>query len=158
MTDLLDLLADLTGTVTVTLTYTYRAAGIVDDVDTCEHCGQQDLTRAVRMISIDQDGGNAGETFMGTTCAAKLTGRKATEILTEARRADRAALDAKRATYRAWQDARGDAFMARRTAAIGADVTPGMVRTWLDDPNGTERADQAAWDAANPAPEDPWAR
>jgi hypothetical protein len=139
--------------VQVAETVTWVARGTTDDVTTCEHCGKEDLKGTVRMVALDADGGEDGEQYMGVVCAARMTGRKSTEIRTEAARADRAHADAVRAAHRAWFDARSDDFCARRDAALGRGARPLDVLAWSNLPE--QRAAQDAWDAAHPAPEMP---
>lgn len=144
----------MTATETVVDTYTWRAKGFTEDVNQCEHCGKADLKGTVRMVTVDADGGEADDTFMGVVCAARMTGRKAQEIRTEAARADRARDAAIRAAYTAWSDASSSAFIARRDAALGPRARFAEISAFMDSPE--EKAAAAAWLAANPKPVDPW--
>lgn len=95
-----------TGTETVRETSTWRAMGSTDEITTCDHCGRDDLKGTVRMVLVSEIGEEDGEQFMGTVCAARMTGRKVTEIRTEAARADREREAAERAAQQAERDRR----------------------------------------------------
>lgn len=59
----------------------YRFLGTTGDVTHCEHCGRDDLRRTVRVVALDVGGNPDGEPFyVGTTCAARFTGRPAAEV------------------------------------------------------------------------------
>jgi hypothetical protein len=105
-------------------TLQWHAKGFTDDVTTCEHCGRVDLKGTVRMVAVDQDGAADGEEYMGVICAARMTGRKAGDIRTEAVRADRAADAAIRDAHRAWSDAHTAWKVTQRVTALGADARP----------------------------------
>lgn len=136
-----------------TATNTWSARGLTDDVNTCDHCGRVDLKATVRMVIQDADGNDDGEQYMGVVCAARMTGRKAADIRTEANRADRARIDAQRAAWHAWQNAKSADFCARRDAALGAGASPRQILEWSATTEA--RAAAAAWMAANPAPPAP---
>jgi hypothetical protein len=85
---------------TDTQTDRWAARGFTDDVTQCERCGKPELKGTVRMVIVDADGGEGDDTFMGVTCAARMTGRKASEIRTEARAADTARREAEMAAFR----------------------------------------------------------
>jgi len=74
--------------------YGYRAFGTTEDITDCWHCGKADLKKTVKMRFLDADGNEYGETYIGTSCAAKLlSGGKvnvklATKIMREAQAAD----------------------------------------------------------------------
>lgn len=140
-------------TTTTAQVFTYRAMGFTDDVTTCEICGKPELKGTVRLVITDQDGSEGGEVYAGVVCAARRAGRKAAEIRTEAQRADRARIDAMRATFRAWQDVHHEWFMARRTAVLGPNPSTRDILTWTDTPEF--KAEEAAWSAANPRPDYP---
>ena len=78
----------------------YRAYGTTEDITDCWHCGKTDLRKTVKMRFIDADGNEYGETYIGTTCAAKLlsggkaNGKLATKIMREAQAADLKRADA----------------------------------------------------------------
>jgi hypothetical protein len=102
----------------------WAAKGFTDDVTECGHCGRTELKGTVRMVVVDADGNDDGDMYMGVVCAARMTGRKAGEIRTEANRADRARDEARRAAHRAWSDAHTDWFITRRDAALGPGARP----------------------------------
>lgn len=107
-----------TGTETVRETSTWRAMGSTDEITTCDHCGRDDLKGTVRMVLVTEIGEEDGEQFMGTVCAARMTGRKATEIRTEAVRADREREAARVAAERAESDRRHAAEQAAFAAWV----------------------------------------
>jgi len=140
----------------MTETMTYRALGFTDEITKCEHCGRDFLKGTVRMAIVDADGNEEGEEFFGVTCAARMSGRKAAEIRTEANRADRARLAAERAAYGAWRDAASADFRARRDAALGPGARPHDILVWAGTPEA--KAAEDAWYAAHPMPEVSWGR
>lgn len=96
------------------------AVGTTDDHTTCECCGRTDLKRTVIMRTLDADGNQIAQSFFGTTCAAKASGRKLSEIKAEAAEGDQAAREAEErarrarareldAEWQAWLDAHSDA-------------------------------------------------
>ncbi len=56
----------------------YRVRGTTDDVTTCEKCGKIELKGTVILDVLDADGNAEEVTYVGTTCAAKMTGRRTT--------------------------------------------------------------------------------
>src|SRR4029079_3973808 len=76
--------------------FRWVARGFTDDVTDCQHCGKTDLKGTVRMVALGPDNEDLGDCYMGVGCAARMSGRKAAEIRTEASRADRQARDAAR--------------------------------------------------------------
>jgi hypothetical protein len=63
--------------------------GTTDNVHTCAHCGRKDLVKAVALVQSDVDGNVIDQPFyVGTTCAAHLTGRKAQFVARKAADAD----------------------------------------------------------------------
>jgi hypothetical protein len=128
----------------------WTAKGFTDDVTECGHCGRTELKGTVRMVVVDADGNDDGDMYMGVVCAARMTGRKAGEIRTEANRADRARDEARRAAHRAWSDAHTVWFITRRDAALGPDASTHDILTWSGQPEN--RAAEAAWYAAHPDP------
>ncbi len=135
---------------TETRTFTYRAMGMVDDVTTCEICGKPELKGTVRLVIIDADGAEDGEVYAGVTCAARRAGRKASDIRTEAVRADRERLQAKRDAHRAWSDAHHAQYMSRLRASVGEDSRFAERQAWSKTPEAV--AAETAWLAANPEP------
>lgn len=135
---------------TTTWTLRWQARGLTDDVTTCDHCGRVDLKATVRMVAVDPDGNDDGEQYMGVVCAAKMTGRKAAEIRTEAARAGRERAEEIRRVHRAWFDAHHEWFMARRDAALGPNARPRDILAWSDTPE--HRAAEAEWRAEHPEP------
>lgn len=103
---------------------TWQARGLTDDVTACQHCGREDLKATVRMVAVGPDGDDDGDMYMGVVCAARMTGRKAAEICTEAQRADRAHIQAIRDAWNTWSGQRTDWMIARRVAALGPDAAP----------------------------------
>lgn len=89
---------------------TYRAAGTTDEITTCDHCGRVDLMGTVRMVAGEV------EVFMGSSCAASMTGRPVREIDREARAGDtaarKAAAAAKEAEHRALMAVQDEWFAA----------------------------------------------
>jgi len=67
---------------------TYRVRGTTDDVTTCQICGKPELCGTVILDILDADGNTEDVTYAGTTCAAKVTGSKATSIKNAAAAAD----------------------------------------------------------------------
>ena len=65
-------------TKTQTAAADYRVRGTTDDVTTCQICGKPELRGTVILDILDEDGNTEDTTYAGTTCAAKLTGSKAT--------------------------------------------------------------------------------
>lgn len=129
------------------------ARGFTDDITTCDHCGREDLKGTVRMVAIDPDGGDDGEQYMGVVCAARMTGRKATDIRTEANRADRAREQAVRDTWRAWTNAHTTWFCALRDATLGAGARYPQIQAMRETPEF--QAAEAAWLAGHPKPPQP---
>jgi hypothetical protein len=67
--------------------------GTTDTVHTCARCGREDLAKAVALVEPDVDGNVIDQPFfVGTTCAAHLTGRKAQFVARKAAAADGRAL------------------------------------------------------------------
>lgn len=73
---------------TTTAPAAYRVRGTTDDVTECQICGKPELRGTVVLEILDADGNAEDVTYAGTTCAAKVTGRKATAIRHEAAAAD----------------------------------------------------------------------
>jgi hypothetical protein len=143
----------MTTTTATRETSTWRALGFTDEITACDHCGREDLKGTVRMVLVDQDGNEDGEQFMGVVCAARMTGRKATEIRTEAARAEKAHRDAARAEFVAWQDAWSAVkrpLTERILARLGVERSPRAMRAVHEDAEYVAVA--TAWDAANPRP------
>jgi hypothetical protein len=72
----------------------WRIKGVVDDTDTCEHCGRRGLKRVVAMVPLDADGNEDGDAaYFGTGCATgyvrrgTLRGRLTSENVWTAARA-----------------------------------------------------------------------
>ncbi len=84
----------MTATITADRPHGYRAFGTTEDITDCWHCGKTDLRKTVKMRFLDADGNEYGETYIGTTCAAKLlsggkvNAKLATKIMREAQAAD----------------------------------------------------------------------
>lgn len=131
----------------------YVAKGFTDDVTTCEHCGRADLKGTVRMAAVDADGGEDGETYMGVVCAAKMAGRKAGDIRTEAARADRQRDREVREAWRAWLDAMSTWTCAMRDAAVGLNAGYVVISAYYDSPGFV--AARAAWRVEHPEPQRP---
>lgn len=110
-----------TGHYVLAMTSTYRTAGTTDEITTCDACGRVELAGTVRLEIVTADGVVEGETYAGTSCAAKLAGRPAAAIRREAREADKSARDA--------------AYAAASRAADAFDV---LVGQWLA-MNGLDR-------------------
>lgn len=75
---------------------TYRVRGTTDDVTICERCGKPELKGTVILDVLDTDGNTEEITYFGTTCAARVTGRKATAIKNDASGADYRRIEAVR--------------------------------------------------------------
>jgi hypothetical protein len=89
----------------------YRVHGTTDDVTTCQICGKPELKGTVILDILDEDGNTEEVTYAGTTCAAKLTGRKATAIKNAAAAADyrcQQALEHARRVLSWWEPIEGD--------------------------------------------------
>lgn len=56
----------------------YRVRGTTDDVTTCQQCGKAELKGTVILDILDADGNTEDITYAGSTCAAKMTGRRLT--------------------------------------------------------------------------------
>lgn len=56
----------------------YRVRGTADDVTTCQQCGKPELKGTVILDILDADGNTEEVTYVGTTCAAKMTGGRTT--------------------------------------------------------------------------------
>ena len=56
----------------------YRVRGTTDDVTTCQQCGKPELKGTVILDILDADGNTEDVIYAGTTCAAKMTGRRIT--------------------------------------------------------------------------------
>ncbi|WP_144121115.1 hypothetical protein [Catellatospora sichuanensis] len=137
-----------------TYTVTYVAMGMTDDVTTCEICGKPELKGTVRLMLVDSDGNSEGEVFAGVSCAAKRAGRKATEIRTEAKRADKARENAVREAHSAWRSAHSEWTCKVRDAHFGPVLPrPMVVCEYYSTPEF--KAANAAWIAANPEPPRP---
>jgi len=98
-------------TTTQTATTAYRVRGTTDDVTTCQICGKPELKGTVILDILDEDGNTEEVTYAGTTCAAKLTGRKATAIRNAAAAADysrQQALEHARKVLSWWGPIEGD--------------------------------------------------
>ena len=57
---------------------TYEVRGTTDDVTTCQQCGKPELKGTVILAILDADGNTEEVTYVGTTCAANMTGRRTT--------------------------------------------------------------------------------
>lgn len=134
--------------------FRWVARGFTDDVTDCQHCGRTDLKGTVRMEALSADNESMGDCYMGVVCAARMAGRKAAEIRTEANRADRERRAALVAAWNAWRDAQVYEYCARRDAALGRDVNPMQCIEWSRTP--AAKAGDAAWLADNPPPPCPW--
>lgn len=73
---------------TTTTATEYRVRGTTDDVTTCQICGKAELKGTVVLDILDADGNTEEITYAGVTCAAKVTGRKATAVRNAAAAAD----------------------------------------------------------------------
>ena len=63
--------------------------GTTDTVTTCERCGRTDLKRAVAVAEVVVGDSVSGDpVFVGTSCAAKLTGKTGNLITRQAAAAD----------------------------------------------------------------------
>ena len=129
---------------------TYRAAGMTDEVTTCEHCGKAELKGTVRMLLLDVDGNTTEELYAGVVCAARLSGRKASAIRTEANRADRDRREAIWAARNAWELKHCLWEQPLREAAIGRWPRPAEIRAWRD--TDEYQAAAAAFLAEHPEP------
>jgi hypothetical protein len=56
----------------------YRVRGTTDDVTTCEKCGKIELRGTVMLDCLDGDGNTEAVMYVGSTCAAKMTGGRTT--------------------------------------------------------------------------------
>lgn len=127
----------------------WQARGTTDDVTECGHCGRSELKGTVRMVAVNADGEETGEEFMGSTCAARLTGRPVADIRREAKAAD----DAHRAAVLAHAEAESAEFMRASSYALR---TMGLERNFAN--MKLVRADaafqqmMATWKAEHPAP------
>lgn len=139
---------------TETDTFRWVAYGFTDDVTDCQHCGKANLKGTVRMLAVNADNENLGDCYMGVVCAARMSGRKAAEIRTEAARADRKRSDAARALWMAWMDAQSVDFCARRDAVLGRNARPKECIEWSR--TDEAKAGDAAWLLANPEPPRSW--
>ena len=101
---------------TMTQTYVWRAYGVTEDITECDRCGKIDLKGTVRMVAQYADGDQDGEMYMGTDCAARMTGRKAAEIRHEANEATKA----RRAAHAAWTHAQSDLACTLRDQYLAA--------------------------------------
>lgn len=89
----------------------YRVRGTTDDVTTCQICGKPELKGTVILDILDEDGNTEEVTYAGTTCAAKLAGRKATAIRNDAAAADysrQRAIEHARQQLSWWEPIEGD--------------------------------------------------
>lgn len=143
-----------TSAATEAITFKWIARGFTDDVTECGHCGRVDLKGTVRMEAMSAENESDGETYMGVVCAARMTGRKASEIRTEASRADRARSAAARAAWSAWSDAETSWICAMRDAAVGAGARYAAISAYLD--SAEFKTARAAYVAANPEPARSW--
>lgn len=68
----------------------YRVRGTTDDVTTCQQCGKPELKGTVILDILDADGNTEEVIYVGSTCAAKMTGGRATgaKIRQQAQNAD----------------------------------------------------------------------
>lgn len=62
--------------------------GITDEVDTCDHCGKQDLKKAIMLFILDADGNRDELVYYGTTCAAKALSVGSSQVTRMAEEAD----------------------------------------------------------------------
>lgn len=59
----------------------FSLKGINDEESVCSVCGKVELRRVMWLVELDADGGEIGEPFhCGTTCGAKLMGRKIAQV------------------------------------------------------------------------------
>jgi hypothetical protein len=127
----------------------YRAMGFTDDVTTCDFCGREELKGTVRLVAVDPDGEESGETFGGADDAAARSGRPAAEIRLEAQAADHAA----QTLWTGWNDARRDAMFSAVQAFLDAH---GLERRFATVKQARSDAGVvtaiAAWDATHPEP------
>jgi hypothetical protein len=128
------------------------ATGTTDEITECDHCGRTDLKVTVHMVATTPDGENDGEMWMGTTCAARMTGRKAAEIKKEAKAADdvarwkrgqvrmafKRAYDEWTSRYLVWADAVGfedtAEFERLEMAWFESNPRPAIPAGWTQDP------------------------
>lgn len=61
--------------------------GTTDNVHTCERCGRTDLKKAVAVAEV-VEGITSDPLFLGTSCAAKVTGKNSAVVKRHATRAD----------------------------------------------------------------------
>lgn len=132
---------------------TYQAQGITDEITTCEHCGKAGLKSTVRLLILDSDGED-GEIYAGVTCAARLSGRKAAAIRTEAAQATRTRRQAASDTRAAWDHKRVLWMNPLQEKAIGRWAKPAEIRAWYA--SEEYQTANAAWLAENPEPPQPW--
>lgn len=125
------------------------AKGTTDDVTTCDHCGREELKGTVRMVAVNAEGEEQGESFMGSTCAANMTGRPVADIRKEAKAAD----DDRRARLAAHREAESTEFMRASDYVLR---TMGLERNFHSMKLVRADADfqrmMADWRAANPIP------
>lgn len=91
---------------TTTAAPAYRVRGTTDEMTTCQICGKPELKGTVILDILDEDGNTEDITYAGSTCAAKLTGRKSASIKGAAAAADltrRQAVDFARQQLSWWE-------------------------------------------------------
>lgn len=98
----------------------FRVLGTTDEVTRCDYCGRTELKGTVELELLDEDGGSEGTVFYGSGCAATAGKRTVKDIRDEAKAAD----EATRERRRAEKDARSGVFTAARDAWIAENVGP----------------------------------
>lgn len=128
--------------------FRFRAMGFTEDITDCDICGRVDLKGTVRMLVVDDDNNEDSEIHAGVVCAARKSGRKASEIRNEAKAADAA-------VYAAWNNYRDDRNRVEFDLADAVLARHGVARSletwdvWAKDPGLL--AAMAAWDVQHPA-------
>lgn len=115
---------------TTTQIASYRVRGTTDDVTTCQICGKPELKGTVVLDILDADGNTEDVTYAGTTCAAKITGSKATSIKNAAAAADyrrTRALENARQQLSWWEPIEGDRKAIRELYFTGNPAARGLV-------------------------------
>lgn len=59
----------------------YALKGINDEETVCSVCGRVELKKVMWLVELDADGNEAGDAFhCGTTCGARLMGKKVSQV------------------------------------------------------------------------------
>jgi hypothetical protein len=117
----------------------YALKGINDDRTECTVCGKVELKRVMWLVELDAEGTEIGDAFhCGTTCGAKLMGRKIAVVNTAVKNFD---AEVRKIRERMWYQSEWYANrQAELEAAHGMPFAERKSSGLLDRLNGYERS------------------